>query len=95
MRGFVPARRAPLVSAKGAKAMFARARPSGSLCHGTKLYGSETRGVYPEPCRRTQTALAEKSILDGGEVAPEDFLWCCQAPLILGIRAKVLPRHVG
>jgi len=29
MRGFAPARRGPLVSAKGPKIMFARARPYG------------------------------------------------------------------
>jgi len=60
MWGFVPTRRAPLVSAIGAKAMFARARPSGTWSTTSYQDGSETRGVYPEPGRRAQTVFATK-----------------------------------
>ena len=34
----------------------------------------ELAGVYPAPCRRTQTALAEGSIRDSGSATPNAFL---------------------
>ena len=36
--------------------------PSGELRPGTELYGSATRGVYPEPCRRIRCGGGETPI---------------------------------
>jgi len=68
MRGFVPARRVPFVSAKRTKTIFARARSlrpcseagsPGCLRLRIELNGSRTRGVYPEPFDKLRTGLVE------------------------------------
>ena len=54
MRGFVPARRGPFVSAKGPKTIGARAWPSRCLCHSPSGQGCGTRFA--------QTVLAAKQL---------------------------------
>jgi hypothetical protein len=56
--GFRPGSRAPLVSAKGAKAMLTVAWPFGSPARFGDFGGAQTRGACPETSRRAQTVPA-------------------------------------
>ena len=58
MAGFRRGRRGPFVSAKGPKTRLPVAWPFGCPTRFANFGGAQTRGVYPESCRRAQTVSA-------------------------------------
>jgi len=69
MRGFVPARRVPFVSAKGTQTMFARARPCGSLPPPSRIrwFGNSLR--VAKPPLRSNSHRRSSRIRGGGPAA--------------------------
>ena len=61
MQGFAPADKVLLFRRKCPKPFLPVHGPPGAFLPLPNQDGSETRGVYPEPCRRTQTVFAKGS----------------------------------